>query len=288
MIDPVELKPGSKAAQVKTIRLPATGRKQIVFRLTDENGKAVTLVAEPTNEDAPTAKFDYQHELSEGTAKVRLRAKESFSSSKVLFDVEGTILEVAKPECKGMIEFILTNDMTCHPGVYVCEVGRFSNPDYLVDTWPCYLALEPTVFSEMRGSGTLTIAEVRLGLDDLLPTEVSLLDGVEFSDEQIMHAIRQVVDLWNETPPPVARHTVKSFPYRYRWIQGTIAQLYRMRAHSYRRNQLNYSAGGMTIDDQNKSQEYQAISDSLMEEFRQWMLAEKIKINIDKAWGIGL
>lgn len=289
MIDPIELKPGAKAAQVKTIRLPATGRKQIVFRLVDENGKAVEITKEPENHGVQPPQFDYQHQLNPGSTTVRLRAKDSVTASQYLFDIVGKIVEIDKPECRGVVEFELSAEQTGHPGIYVCEIGRFANPDYLVDTWPCYLALEPSVFSELcNQSGPITLSEIRLGLDDLSPNEVSLLDSNEFTDEQIMYAIRQVVDLWNETPPPVAHFTARNFPYRYRWIQGTIAQLYRMRAHSYRRNQLSYNAGGITIDDQNKSQEYQAISNELMDEFRQWMMAEKVRINIEAAWGRGL
>jgi hypothetical protein len=283
MIDPIELMPADKSAQVKVIRLPAGGRVQVVMKLVDKHGKPVTLTQEPVNLPAPAPQFGYQRQVAPGNVIVRLRAKESFGNGPALFDVVGDLLDPC-----GHVVFNLDESLTCHAGVYLCEVGRFATPDYLVDTWPCYLALEPSVFSLLSGTGPITIPEIRLGLDDLEMSEVSLLDGQEFSDVQILYAIRQVVDMWNETLPPVALYSTENFPFRYHWIKGTIAHLYRMRAHKYRRNQLAYSAGGVTIDDQNKSAEYQAIADQLMQELKEWMRNEKVRQNMSMAWATGL
>ncbi len=283
MIDPIELSPTSKANLFKVVRVPCGARFQIVFRLTDDKGKPIDLTTERTTEPAEEPKFGNEPKLSAKVAKVRLVAKDSYGTSNARVDVEGTILT----DCPGSVEFLLDDTMTDRPGVYVTEVGLYAG-DYLVDRWQCYLCIEPSVFATIHGRGPLTVAEIRLGLDDLEVGEVSLLDSLEFQDVQILHCIRQVVDLWNETPPPICRYTASNFPYRYHWIQGTIALLYRMAVKKYARNQLNYSAGGITIDDQNKGREYGEIAEQTMAEFMDWMRREKIRRNMTNAWSSGI
>ncbi len=284
MIDPIELQPLSKTDQVKAIRLPMGGRKQIVFRLTDMQGAEVNLEQEPTTPAADAPEFDAQKLVNPLTVSVRLRAVDQYSDCPQ-FDVVGKILDDG--DCKGLVEFILTGADVRNAGIFKCEVGRFVSGDILVDTWPVLIAIEPSVFTQLCGHGPLTIPEIRLGMGDLNMTEVNLLDDLEFSDAEIMYSIRQVVDLWNETPPLVCHHTVMNFPYRYHWIRGTMALLYKIATKKYARNQLNYQAGGISLDDQNKQREYTAIAQELDQEFREWMAREKFRINIDLAWSSG-
>jgi hypothetical protein len=116
----------------------------------------------------------------------------------------------------------------------------------------------------------------------------NLLDGVEFSDVEIANAIRRCVDMWNETPPQVSWYTSNDFPYRYWWIMGASAILLRSAAARYRRNRLAYSAGGVSVDDQSKAQEYEQIGEARMQEFKDWMKGEKVRINMGFCWGRGL
>ena len=51
-------------------------------------------------------------------------------------------------------------------------------------------------------------------------------------------------------------------------------------AHNYRRNQLAYSAGGISVDDKNKEQAYSAASARLMQRFQDMTRAKKIEVNI--------
>lgn len=287
MINPVEIRSGTKSSQWPIIRLPAGGRKQVVLRLVDDKGKPVTLEEEPKNEGVDAPQFDYQRKIGRGNIKIVLRARHSVSDSTNVLDVEGRLKDGG---CPNEVVFEIA-EADVAPGIYVAEVGRFVLPDFLVDTWPCYLAFEPTVFQTgSHVGGPLTISEVRLAADDLDAGEVNLLDGPEFSDRAILDAIASVVDLWNETPPilRMATYTTSDFPYRYYWSVGVLAQLYFTKALSYARNQLNYSAGGLTIDDQNKSAEYQAIANQLNELFRSWMMTEKIRLNARAGWRSGI
>jgi hypothetical protein len=284
MIDPIELQPPSRTDKVKSTRISMGGRKQLVFRLVDDKDRPVNLQQEPVNPPAPKPDFQPQPLINPNIVSVRLRAVDEFYDGCPQFDVEGTILA---DDCKGLVSFQLDQSDTRHPGIYKAEVGRFIGSGVnriLIDTWQVFIAVEPTAFIRLNENGPLTIPEIRLSLGDLNIEEVSLLDALEFTDAEIMFCIRQVIDIWNETPPPIYRFTVHNFPYRYHWIRGTGALLYKIAAKKYARNQLNYQAGGITIDDQNKQQQYTAIAQELDQEFRQWMIHKKVQLNMDLAW----
>lgn len=93
------------------------------------------------------------------------------------------------------------------------------------------------------------------------------------------------VDYWNETPPNIGCYDYDRFPYRFALLRGTAANLMFMAAHRYRRNHLQYSAGGLSVDDQNKYQQYDATGARLWEEYKQWVITEKRSINVDLGWG---
>jgi hypothetical protein len=189
--------------------------------------------------------------------------------------------------CVGVVAFELLDEHTAKPGVYLADVGLFSADNYLVQTWPCYIALEATAFTDptkVHGRGPLTISELRMAMLDLPGLEVSLLDNPEFTDQMILSAMTRPIDLWNESPPRVGMHTVNDFPYRFHWIEGTLAILFSMATAGYMRNHLAYSAGGVSIDDQNKYREYGAAAKDKMETFRAWMQVEKRRLNARQAW----
>jgi hypothetical protein len=208
------------------------------------------------------------------------------------FSIEGKILDQEK--YRGFVEFTLMPDQTCAAGVFGCSVDRYVDGPHLVDTWPVLLAIEPPAMALLGGNGPIIIPEVRLALLDL-DNQVggnhafsNLLDDVEFTDMEIVFAIRRVVDLWNETPPLLMTYSASNFPYRYHWLQCTTAQLLLMGAARYRRNRLAYQAGGVAIDDQSKANEYEQTGQQRMQEFMTWMRNEKYRINMGLAWGIGL
>ena len=121
----------------------------------------------------------------------------------------------------------------------------------------------------------LTDLDVRIWLRDNDPEENRLIDDFEWTPEEIRHAMTLTVDYYNETPPFIGRYDYDRFPNRFHLLQGTAANLLYMAAHRYRRNQLNYSAGGVTVDDQNKYQQYDAAGDKLWSGYKAWVSASK-------------
>lgn len=283
MITPYELWPASKPEQMKSIRVPASGRKQVVFQLVDADGKAEDLSSEATEPGVASPDYSPQPELSETTASVRLRAVDRLGDSNAVFDLEGEIVD----HSKGYISFLLDQNVTGCPGLYHAEVGVFAG-DYLSKTFPVRIIIEPSVFAKGRPGGTLTVPEVRLALLDQEVDESSLLDEVEFRDEQILQAARRVIDLWNETPPMVLRMSYSRFPWREWWLKGTLSYLYGMAAARYRRDALGTQAGGISTNENDKAAIYEQMAQLYRQEFIEWMRQVKVAHNMNSCWATGV
>lgn len=131
----------------------------------------------------------------------------------------------------------------------------------------------------------LTEVDVRIWLRDNDPEMNTLIDQEEFTSEEIRVALTHTADYWNETPPFTSRYDYDKFPWRYHLLQGAAANLLFMAAHRYRRNHLNYNAGGVSVDDQNKYQQYDAAGDKLWADFKKWVSDTKKAANAENAWG---
>lgn len=149
-----------------------------------------------------------------------------------------------------------------------------------------YLEIEPSITNAQGPCDyPLSIAEVRLSLRDSCPAGNFLIDDYEYTDKEIYMCIHRVVDLWNESPPPVATFSYISFPYRYHWTQAVMGLLLMSAARHKLRNWLPAQGGGITINDQSIWREYHNIGQQYMEEFKDWMLRKKVEINIAGAYG---
>ena len=132
----------------------------------------------------------------------------------------------------------------------------------------------------------LTEVDVRIWLRDNDPDANVLLDDFEFSSEEIRSALTHTADYWNETVLSGGHYDYDKFPWRFHLLQGAAANLLFMAAHRYRRNSLNYSAGGVTVDDQNKYQQYDAAGARLWDEYKKWVSDMQKSINLENAWGL--
>ena len=139
----------------------------------------------------------------------------------------------------------------------------------------------------MAGKGNssfLTDIDVRIWLRDNDPEANKLLDDFEFTPEEIRTAMTFTVDYWNDQPPYIRNYDYDKFPYRSQLLTGTAANLLFMAAHKYRRDSLQYSAGGLTIQDQEKYQQYDAAGGSLWERYRDWVNRNKRGLNAEQGF----
>jgi len=136
-----------------------------------------------------------------------------------------------------------------------------------------------------EGSKTyLTDLDVRIWLRDNDPEANKLLDDFEFSPEEIRTAMTLTVDFWNDQPPYIRSYDYDKFPFRSQLLTGTAANLLFMAAHKYRRDSLQYSAGGLTIQDQEKYQQYDMAGSSLWQQYKEWVNWNKRSMNAEQGF----
>ena len=139
----------------------------------------------------------------------------------------------------------------------------------------------------MAGKGNssyLTDLDVRIWLRDNDPEANKLLDDFEFTPEEIRTAMTLTVDYWNDQPPYIRSYDYDKFPYRSQLLTGTAANLLFMAAHKFRRDSLQYSAGGLTIQDQEKYQQYDTAGGSLWGQYQDWVTRNKRALNAEQGF----
>jgi hypothetical protein len=67
-------------------------------------------------------------------------------------------------------------------------------------------------------------------------------------------------------------------------LEGTAGNLLYIAANRYRRNALQYSAGGLTIQDQEKYQQYDAAGQQHFEAYKEWVIRNKRSLNAEQGF----
>jgi len=130
----------------------------------------------------------------------------------------------------------------------------------------------------------LTETDVRSWLRDNQPELNLLIKDLEFSPEEILSAMNNTVDYWNEIPPSIISYKISNFPHKYHFLMGTCGQLLMMAANRYRRNALQYQAGGMAVNDQAKDAVYNNAGVNLWNAFREFVRFKKVEHNMSMGW----
>ena len=251
----------------------------ISWQMQDKDGNPVDLTpagfSENTPEDNPYA--------------VVLRVKEQImlGSNLAPKEFQATVTDAAN----GKVEVQLTAAFVAYAGIFYGEFALVTVPADQAAK-PCVvfsnlfsLIITRSTFGTAEVGGPPTMAEIRLHLRDSSPAESSLLDRLMFDDAEIALAITRPIQYWNEVPPPIGIFTTQNFPFRYHWLEGICANLFFMVAEQYRRNQLSYSAGGLSVDDQNKEANYEQAGQIRWQAYREWVRAKKAEINLEGGYG---
>jgi hypothetical protein len=183
------------------------------------------------------------------------------------------------------VQFKLPPVVTQKTGIYRLSIGVLDHQRQLACLENGLLFVEPGLWGDVNlaNGGPPSLKELRAYLRDTR-TENDFLKDVEFSDEELIMAIVGPVRTWNELLPPVAPFTCQTFPFRELWIKGCIGQLCRTAALWYQRNKMQTTHAGISTDDRNKNAEYQRIGDQYTEEFLKFARAQKVRINISRAY----
>lgn len=183
----------------------------------------------------------------------------------------------------GIVSFSLNDQHTSQPGIYVGEIGIFNQDDKLLMSNRVFLIINSSLFSMESGSqGPPSINEIRLSLRSSSPADSPLLGEREWDVSEICYAIQRPVMYWNESPPPIGIYfNTSNFPYKYYWMEGITGELMILAANFYRREHLPYNAAGISVDDRNKFQQYEAEGYRKRMIFEKFVYQKKVSLNAE-------
>jgi len=255
---------------------------RLIWSFKNPQGEPVDLSDALSYSSASGDTFDAIGTPSQGVT-LRMRELSGADYRDKIHTINVTILDAAN----GVVRAdSLPDEIVRFPGVYMEEWGVFSAEGRMLFSNQCCTFVRRGLFGvdpnpNKRNLGPPTLEEIRMSIRDNAPQDNMLLDEVEFDAAEITQAVLRPIQYWNETPPPIQPMlTTKTFPFREMWMLGIQSYLFSMAANHYRRNQLAYSAGGVSVDDKNKEQQYLAASNMLQQQFREMLRAKKIEINI--------
>jgi hypothetical protein len=222
----------------------------------------------------------------EPPSSVRLRIQETLS-----FYPSIPVIEIgadAVDAVNGVVQARLTAAAVKCAGIYKIEWAVFDSDSKLLFTNQGFLVVDKGLFGEeISYSGPLTIPEIRLHLRDNNDGDNFLIDTSEWSLAELVACIERPVLYFNETNPPInTRYNTKNFPYRFNWLNGTVAGLYETAAHHYRRNSKTFQASsGVNLDDKQKAAEYEQKSQALWTDYKKFVQNRKVSLNMEACFG---
>lgn len=219
------------------------------------------------------------HNIPDGYT-VDFIVKPSKDSSTVLLDIPASY-------DGNQVSVTITEDDFPKSGLYPASFVVKDPDGKVYSEHPSYVCVDQGLnYNSDPGEDPVTIADVRMALLDYSPEYNTLLDDLEFSDLQIIAAIKRPVNEWNETPPDIRRYTYSNFPWREFWLKGTCSYLLEMAAHRYNRNTMPHNASGLTMDPMNKGGAYMQAAMMLRQEWKAFIVAKKTELNMADCWGV--
>jgi hypothetical protein len=188
----------------------------------------------------------------------------------------------------GLVRVILPEIVYAVPGIYRLEVALLDAQDTPVFIYPSYLYVERSGWNSGGCAlGPPLVDTVRLLLRDSDIYENMLIDDHDFPLAELSMAAVRAVQFWNQQPPIMARavFTTMNFPFEQTWLEGIQLYLFQLAEEHYRRNKLQYGAGGTSTNDKNRDAEYKKAWQERYQEFTRLVRHQKAQINVNGGWG---
>jgi hypothetical protein len=216
-------------------------------------------------------------------ARVTFQAKETQDAVRFYVKKNCTVTNAVN----GLVTLDFAPRETPYAGIWNAAFLLWNSSNEIILQYDIYLYLEKDLNSSQRANTPITIPEVRMLLMDRCPADNGLLDDFEFSDAQIIFAIRRPVDEWNEMLPQIEGYqfTPATFPYRYNWLNAAASELLRMASRNLIRNKLDYQAGGVNVNDKSRGPIYAKLAEDMHTEWASWCRHEKARINAENCYG---
>jgi len=218
-----------------------------------------------------------------GVATLKFVAKEMlFHSDKY---IDKAVSFTTAPGTDGLVTLVLNPKNIPYAGMWYAAIVGFNATGEVIAEWPMWLEVRKSLLQSLTGNTPISIAEIRLVLRDSVPEDNNLLLEYEFSDTEIAFCLMRPIEEWNEMLPPVATFTGATFPYRENWRKATAGYLMRTASRKYLRDDLQYTAGGLSVNDKRKWDAYEKLGQKLVDEWRTWAKQEKVRINSHACYG---
>jgi len=213
-------------------------------------------------------------------SKILFAMKEDVESNNTCLEKEVQVLQSSE----GIFKIELSKTDLPFAGLWDAAIILYKGEDILTQ-YNLYLELRKGLKYSATNS-PIEIAELRMFMMDRCPEDNDLIDDYEFSDSEMINALRWTIDLWNETRPVIAKalFTPATFPYRYYHMIGAAAQLMKVKGRNLLRNRLPFSTGSAQVDDKARGQLYMQLAAELSGEYKQWMRGEKHRINVSSCY----
>ena len=109
--------------------------------------------------------------------------------------------------------------------------------------------------------------------------------GEETSDRMIVFALMFTVDRYNIIPPHFQTVGIEDFPSSYMLLTGAVSHILKSAGILMSRNQLDYSAAGVSVAVSNKTPLYQSWAQLFDQEWHQMVKQFKVARNIEFGYG---
>jgi hypothetical protein len=213
---------------------------------------------------------------------VMIVLKELPSDNNAWYEEQALIVDAAA----GKIRIAYTAHDVRRAGIFTGEAQIWQD-GLMKRIFPFFFNVNPSLSGSAGDSlHVLSVAEIRMTLRDTDPEANTLLDELEYKQEEIMLAIRRCIQYWNEVPPPIGTYKPTNFPFPYHLSIGVASILYGMATHLKLRNDLDYSAGGVTVKDTMDWPSYREMQDRLWQQWTDWVKATKYRMNIEGAFKV--
>lgn len=262
-----------QATVVDTGRAKCGGQRQVV---SIAQGQKSTFVLWATNVNG--AALDLS---TGGPFTCKLLLKDHEICQHIRLTLTGTV--DTTDASKGKINFAVADGQMKYAGLFPAQLVIENGTGELLHAQNYWYESRPGL--DYRSYGPLTIAEIRMELRDACAEQNYLVDGLEFDDSQIAYCLRKPIDEFNERFQPKTSYSPMNFPHRFHWSRATVAYLLEIASHGYARNHLDYAAGGVQVQDQNKFAIYGKLAVDLLGEWRQFIKERKLELNIENGFG---
>lgn len=268
--------------RMRGVVAPQGQHSTIEFDFLNRDGRPLNL-AECESLEINTSSSGSSAVLNDNQLMIRIREAFGLGCRSQIFYAPGTLV----PGSTNKVRFAIPEMVLDTPGIFEVNAA-VAQGDRVKAIDRFYLHMEPSLFSPTLQTGAKipTQQEVRLAVRDSSPEDSYLNQALEWTDGEVAQAMITAVRWFNEQRPPIRlTYDTTTFPYHRKWIEGAMAELFRLAAVTYRRENLSYQASGTAINDKNKFNEYEQIAQMREREFKIWARTVRAERNAMLCYG---